>query len=84
MDTLECIIGEFLGEDEFQLKRKNVSEKKIYNTAYHELKKVLRISKKYFQYYYKDNSAYSHFYTDNEIDCYRKMWEEHIDERMRE
>lgn len=82
LDTLECIIGEFLGEDEFQLKRKNVSEKKIYNTAYHELKKVLRISKKYFQYYYKDNSAYSHFYTDDEINYYRKIWEVYIDERM--
>ena len=83
LNTLECMIGEFLGQDEFQLKRENLSEEKIYNAAYHELKEVLKISEKYFQYYYKDNSAYSHFYTDNEIDCYRKMWEEHIDERMR-
>ena len=79
LNNLEGIIGDFLGQKEFRLKKVNLSGEKIYSATYHSLKKVIRISNKYFNYYYDNNLSYSHFYTEDEINNYKRMWKEHID-----
>ncbi|MCI8373945.1 MAG: hypothetical protein HFI29_00675 [Lachnospiraceae bacterium] len=82
LNNLEGMIGDFLERDGFQLKRENLSEEKIYSAAYYELKNRIKISKQYFQYYYNNNLAYLHFYTEEEISRYKKIWEERIDAGM--
>ncbi|MCI8795448.1 MAG: hypothetical protein HFG89_01150 [Dorea sp.] len=82
LNSLEHLIGEFLGRRDFSLKNINLSEEKVYNFTYQELKKKIKISDRYFQYYYDNNQEYSHFYTDEEINYYRKIWGEHVNEGM--
>ena len=68
-----------MGQEGFQLKNVNVGGEKIYSKTYQALKNEIKISNQYFEYYYNNNTEYSHFYTDEEIDSYKKMWKERID-----
>lgn len=77
---LESEIGRFLDKEGYKLENANLSENKLYYYTYKELKKTIKLSRKYFEYYYNENLEYQHFYTKKEIDIYRRMWEEHIDE----
>lgn len=79
LNRLEGVIGDFLGQEGFQLKNVNVGGEKIYSKTYQALKNEIKISNQYFEYYYNNNTEYSHFYTDEEIDSYKKMWKERID-----
>lgn len=82
LTALESVIGRFIGMETYRLEKKNLSENKMYYYAYKELKEKVKISGKYFQYYYGGNTAFRHFYTDKEISEYRITWGAHVDEFM--
>lgn len=82
LGELQRAIGDFLGRKDYQLKNTNLSNNKIYYYAYEQLKEKIKLSKKYFDYYYNNNLLYQHFYTDKEIDKYKKIWEMHVDDSI--
>ncbi len=77
---LDKELGGFLDREDYKLMDTNLSENKIYYYAYRELRKTIKLSREYFAYYYAGNQAYRHFYTDEEIDVYKKCWKGHVNE----
>ena len=74
MDSLEPVIGEFVGVPDFTLRRINEGGKKIYSCLYAELKRRFVPEQAYLDYYFRDNPKVRHFYTDKEIEGFLRPW----------
>lgn len=68
------IIGEFVGVPGLRLESMNVGTEKLYRYTYAEAKKRLVISERMLKKYYYDNTRLSHFYTDNEIENFKRKY----------
>ena len=66
-------ISDFINIPDFELKKSNVSNKKIYSETYKQFKKKIALPHSYLERML--NSKYSrHFYTDSEIDAIWSKW----------
>lgn len=77
INTLEDIIGEFVGISDFKLENSNVSERKEYRFAYKEYKKEFRIPDSVFESICTDEHV-RHFYTEEDIEYFREKWKRNI------
>ncbi|OUM98899.1 MAG: hypothetical protein BAA02_11925 [Paenibacillaceae bacterium ZCTH02-B3] len=73
LPNLSDIIREFLGLSEFELIRENISEKKDYGFVYREFLKRIRFDEAFLDRMY-DNKFTRHFYSDEEIETFRRKW----------
>lgn len=69
-------INQFLGCKNFALKEANAGNEKPYRFAYAELKSTIKIPEYIMDFYYKENKAMNHFYTDEEKEVFRNKWME--------
>lgn len=74
MNELEDQIGAFLEIDQFQLKSVNVGDKKEYAYLYRNFKEKMKLPKGYIDFYYKDNQALKHFYSESQREVFYKKW----------
>lgn len=74
LDSLENVIGNFLGIEGFQLYSKNVGREKEYRFAIKEYKKNFILSKKRLTDIYRNNNRMRHFYSEQECDELYKKW----------
>lgn len=79
MHSLEDIIGNFIGMDDFVLCADNASNKKWYRFAYEEFKKRFNVSNNLINYFYKNNPYMDHFYTEEEKAEFLKKWRKKAD-----
>ncbi len=78
LDVCQDIIGKFVGAENFKLIRDNVGTEKLYKFAYTELKKTIKIPEPIIDFYYKENAAMDHFYTEKEKELFTEKWLEKI------
>ena len=72
-------VRQFTGQEDFvMLGNENTAAQKIYAHLYHEAKETMLLPQEYIDFYYKDNEKLKHFYTDAELDAFRKMWQEKV------
>ena len=74
LNQLESVIGEFLDEPGFKLKKANQADEKVYANVYRGFKEDVKLNKQYFDYYYEDNPKLKHFYTDAEVEQFKARW----------
>lgn len=74
LDSLENVIGDFLGIEGFRLHSKNIGGEKEYRFAIKEYKKNFRLSKKRLTDIYRNNIRMRHFYSEEECDDLYKKW----------
>lgn len=74
LDDCQEIIGEFVENDNFELIKENVGNEKPCKFAYDEVKRIIEIPEVVLNFYYKDNQAMDHFYTEEEKKGFYKKW----------
>lgn len=77
INELEHIIGDFVNITNFKLQSENNSDQKVYKREYATFKENFRISKDYVNKLYSSKYI-KHFYSEEEIDCFKKKWEKNI------
>ena len=75
LNSLESIIGQFVGAPHFKLINANEGSKKIYKHLYKNVREVIKIPREIVDLYYKDNPRMDHFYTEEEKAGFLKKWE---------
>ena len=80
LNGLSEVIGGFLGKDSFEIYTENDSANKPYVYLYKQFQDKINIPGDYFAYYYGENSRLSHFYSDSEMEVYRKKWSKKIND----
>lgn len=70
---VESNIGDFLGVNNFQLLKKNMSQKKWYNGIYNKFKSEILINNEYINELY-DSKYMKHFYSENEINLFKEKY----------
>lgn len=68
------IIGQFVGVDNFEIRNANVASDKIYKYAYNQLLKEIEIDDDVIERYYGTNKYIQHFYTQQQLEVFRKRW----------
>lgn len=68
------VIGDFIGNRQFELINTNVGKEKEYAHIYKEVKKNLELPWEYVEHYYKNNSCMSHFYSNEEQKRFLSKW----------
>jgi hypothetical protein len=64
---------EFLGIEDFTMKRENIGANKIYAELYEKFKETIPLPKSYLDKFYKSKFM-QHFYTEQEINRFQKRW----------
>jgi hypothetical protein len=64
---------EFLGIENFFLKKENIGAKKNYAELYKKFRETIHLPESYLDKFYKSKFM-KHFYTDKEILCFRERW----------
>jgi hypothetical protein len=77
LNSLESVIGEFIGAPQFKLVNDNVGSNKIYKYLYKNVKDAVKIPREIFSVCY-GNPRMSHFYTEEEKAAFLKKWEKNI------
>ena len=78
LNSLEQIIGDFVGVSHFKLINANEGGAKPSEYLYKNLRNVIKIPKKMVSFYYDNNRHMNHFYTENEKTEFLKKWENNI------
>lgn len=78
LNSLEGVVGDFVGEPAFKLIKSNEGDKKVSGYLYNDVKKAIKIPGKHFSVYYENNTRMDHFYTDEEKAAFLKKWENNI------
>lgn len=78
INALENVIGEFLGNENFELMYGNNAEEKGYKYIYENYKRNVRIPHQFYEYYYKGNKYMDHFYTEEEKKEFYQHWKDRI------
>jgi len=78
LNSLESVIGEFVGAPHFKLINANESDNKLYKYLYKNVREVIKIPREIVDLYYKDNPRMDHFYTEEEKAEFLKKWENNI------
>jgi len=78
LNSLESVIGEFVGAPNFKLINANeASDKPIYD-LYKKTREIIKIPKRLVSRYYDNNPYMDHFYTEEEKAEFLKKWENNI------
>ena len=72
---LENELREFLEVEDFCFRQDNDAKNKPYSLLYQYVKENIKFSKEFLDFYYCDERM-KHFYTDEEIEQFRKKWRE--------
>lgn len=75
MNQLNAVISTFAGVPEMPLERVNAGDDNVYRYAYPTFRKNLCISKEVLDFYYQNNKAMQHFYSEQDIKKFRGQWE---------
>lgn len=67
-------LRKFLEIPNFEIRHENNSENKGYSLTYQQALNEIKMKKEYLDCYYKDNPRMRHFYTEEEIECFREKW----------
>lgn len=78
LNQLDGVIGEFIGEPGLSFTDTNRGDEKVYSYVYKKFRNEVKLSRKYFDYYYADNSKLKHFYTDSEIEQFMNKWKKKL------
>ena len=78
LNSLEPVIGEFIGASQFKLINANEGDAKAYKYQYKNIKDIIRIPRKIFDIVYNDNSKFDHFYSEMEKAEFIKKWKKNI------
>ena len=78
LNSLESVIGEFVGAPHFKLVNANEGSDKTYKNLYKNVREVIKIPREVVDLYYKDNPRMDHFYTEEEKAGFLKKWESNI------
>lgn len=79
INSLEEVIGSFLGEENFKLIYGNNASEKGYKYAYEDYKKNVRIPYQFYNYYYENNKYMDYFYTEDEKKDFYQYWKKQIE-----
>ncbi len=77
MDRNTDVIKRFIADprlDKAEFQRRNVGAKKPYRYLYNDIKKTIKIPKEIKEFYYNNNEALLHFYTEEEINDFNQKW----------
>lgn len=74
MYELEREMGEFLGISNFKIQSTNIGDEKEYKYLYQNFKKTIPLKKEYIDFYYKNNPAVEHFYSEAQREEFRNKW----------
>ena len=77
-NSLEQVIRDFTGVEEFTITSTNRGDAKSYKYIYPQFQKDVLLPRDYVDYYYKDNAYTSHFYSEEERKKFMEKWEKHI------
>jgi len=77
LNSLESVIGEFIGAPQFKLINGNEGNNKIYKHLYKDVKNAIKIPLDIFDRHYK-NPKMDHFYSEEEKTAFLKKWEKNI------
>ncbi|MCL2284592.1 MAG: putative capsular polysaccharide synthesis family protein [Fibromonadales bacterium] len=75
LNSLESVIGEFIGAPEFKLINTNEADCRLDKYLYNNIKKTIKIPQEIFDQYYKNNPKMDHFYSEEEKVQFLKKWE---------
>ena len=81
LSTLENVIGNFIGDEEYKLINRNNASGKMYRYVYKDFKDNIQLSPDYFDFYYNGNSKFEHFYSADEIKAYYEHWKKYVREK---
>ncbi len=79
LNAVKDSMGEFLGLKNFELKNENVGAQKWYAPAYRQALEELKLSREYVEYCYGSRLA-RHFYSNKDIEQFKRRWSKNIDE----
>lgn len=78
LNSLEAVIGEFIGNEKFKILNDNEAESKSYKYIYRKFKEEVVLPQEYVDFYYKNNPYTNHFYDEKERAEYYAKWKQHI------
>lgn len=76
--SLEGVIGEFIGNSDFKLRKENVAAEKDYAKLYQETLDTVKIPRAFYDQYYKNSSFMKHFYSQADIERFAARWRSHV------
>jgi hypothetical protein len=74
LNTLESVVAGFVGAPRFKLCNVNEAKNEPYKYIYEQVKRTIDIPHEHLEYYYEDPRL-RHFYSDEEIDAFKRKWE---------
>lgn len=74
MNELEGVVGEFLNIPNFKLNSTNVGSEKEYRYLYQIFKSNIKMKQEYVDFYYKNNVAMEHFYSEDQRNHFYNKW----------
>ncbi len=74
LSQMAGVIGDFVGDHQFELVNANVGREKEYASIYREVKRRIRFSKTYIEHYYENNPYMDHFYSQEEQRLFLDKW----------
>jgi hypothetical protein len=78
LNSLESIIGKFVGVPHFKLINANEGNNMLYKYLYQNIKDTIKLPRKLVDLYYKGNPRMDHFYTEEEKETFLKKWKKNI------
>ncbi len=78
LNSLEDVIGSFVGNSMFKIISTNQGESKSYMYAYRQFMEDVILPQEYIDFYYKDNPYTNHFYSESERNTFYEKWKKHV------
>jgi hypothetical protein len=78
LNSLESVIGEFVGTPDLKLINDRVGDSRWYKYLYKNVKDTIKIPREIFDMYYKNNPKMDHFYSEEEKAAFLTKWEKNI------
>ena len=76
--SLEKVIGNFLGVENYKLVNTNTGKEKSYRYAYENYLEHVKIPRVFWEHYYSKNEYMNYFYTDDEKKMFYERWKEYL------
>ena len=78
INSLESVIGEFIGAPQFKLINDNIGDNAAYKYLYKNVRDTIKIPREIFDTYYKNNHKMNHFYSEDEKIGFLNKWKNNI------
>ena len=76
--SLEKVIGNFLGVENYKSVNTNTGKEKSYRYAYENYLEHVKIPRVFWEHYYSKNEYMNYFYTDDEKKMFYERWKEYL------